>query len=495
MAIKKKSTATRQPALNPTSTQARAEESSEVVQLNPALILPADNIRYGLKKDRVDRMMADILDNGIQSPIQVRNLTAEEKAANPTFDHKVVTGSIRHAAVLKANMENKAGLTIPAFVRGYADRKSEVIAQIRENNERENMSPMDVAKSIKEMLDQGFTKQDIRNAFPRPTGKGNKLAPASNSWINITASFNEFPAKIKDRIHDGRISFSAAADLFKKDRTQWESIITNIEEARLKAAEAEDKAEQKFLDKAREEEEKAQKESTTTQAIDEAQKLVDQSKVALDATQVAMDAAVKVASEAYTKSKIATGANKKPAQEEYTKLDAALASAKAEHTAAEKVWAKNVKALDKLVQAKTARDEAIAKRKAQIEAGRTAPAGTTDGAATGTPGGAPAPAASGSTTKGRGKSGAISKGEVNRQAAAQGAADKPVALNLKEAREIIRSIVILSDSTQSKTRTLGNLILEAFDGKLGDGADAKVHMGITKLLGEYFERAAPARKK
>src|SRR3990167_6885181 len=221
----------------------KAPAAEKIVNLDPAAILADGNIRFGLLPHRIDSMAESIIERGgIMQPVEVVKL---DKPSNG-HTHRLRVGFYRHAGALKLNTEQKAGVFVPAIVREDSDDKDRIAHQLTENNERENMSPMDVATAIERMQAAGYDKVAIRAAFKRPGGrKGLKLQPASPSFINIHLSFLTLPKSVQTKIHDGRVGVATAMQLVKVPAEQREAILAKAEETRLKAIDREEREEKK----------------------------------------------------------------------------------------------------------------------------------------------------------------------------------------------------------------------------------------------------------
>lgn len=212
-----------------------------IINLDPSKVLAEDNIRYSLLGHRVDALAESIVaQGGVKSPVEVVKLSPP----NNGYTHQLLTGFYRHAAVEKLNKESKAGLPLPAIVRDGVEGVERLKRQASENLDRENLSPMDIAHTIKRLLDAEVSKGDIRKMFQRPGGrKGVQMQPASNSFVNMHLSFLELPKAIQTKIHDGRIGTSAAYELTRVPAEAREGVLEKAETARLRAIDREEKEE------------------------------------------------------------------------------------------------------------------------------------------------------------------------------------------------------------------------------------------------------------
>jgi ParB/RepB/Spo0J family partition protein len=217
-----------------------------VVQLDPSKVQTANTVRFSLKPHAVDSLAESILElGGVLEPVLVEEL----KPAVNGHTHRLIAGFHRHAAVEKLNREQSAGLTLPAIVRSPADEVSRLREQVSENVKRESMSPMDSAIAIKSLMDAGVSKKEIRALFARPGGKGKglKVSPASNSWVNIIVSLLDLPKTIQEKIHTGVIGLEAAYELGKVSPDKRAAVIARAEAEYDRQQEVEQKDEEKYL--------------------------------------------------------------------------------------------------------------------------------------------------------------------------------------------------------------------------------------------------------
>lgn len=224
-------------------------QTETVTQLDPAKVLanPEDNAaRFGAQSDvsRQEMMDSILAQGGVLQPVEVVTLPGATKGG---FTHRLIYGYRRHGAVLQLNKEQNAGLTLPAIVRDV-DAGDIVKRQIAENNDRENMSPMDKAVAIKKLLDQNVAKPEIRRIFSQKSGKkGDQITPMSNASLNIYLNFLQLPKTIQEKIHYGTVGVSAAYLLGKVAPEQRAAVLEKAEADRLKMAADEAKDEERYL--------------------------------------------------------------------------------------------------------------------------------------------------------------------------------------------------------------------------------------------------------
>lgn len=422
-------------------------EADNIIMVSPSALLLGANVRYKMQKHLVDRMKKTILDEGkVPAPILVTPLDDEAKAENPGREYLVITGNIRTTAAQELNDKDGAGVMVPCIVRAPQDELSRLTTQIRENNERNQMNPIDCAVAIKQCFDAGMTRPQIRDLFPRVAGKAIGVQPASNSWLNETLKFLEFPKKIQDKIADGRIPVGAALNLYDEPKDKWDTILEAIESKRLKDLDKEDKLETKFLEGERKESQLSTKEVEINAKLEEAKKIAEAAEAELQAKRVATK-------ESYDKRVMAAA---DLAKEERAKLEA-------EHKAADKaakealVAAEKAKAaLAKVEQTKAKQAEIAAEKKVELEKKR-------------------AEAAAASAKK------PITSTEVKNAAA--DVSGKPKPPTYKDLVFGLKSLVVLSKpmTRYSKTILIGTKIDEFIQGKIMDG---QLHLAISQIVGE-----------
>lgn len=448
--------------------------ADKLMQLDPNDILAEDNSRFGLKRFRIDRLAADIVaSGGIKVPGEVSPLPKNHESGK---SYRLTAGFYRHAALTLLN-ENGAGLMFPCMVHSIDAPLERRKRQVSENNERENLSPMDRAIAMSLLLGEGMSKLEIRKEFAVPGGrKGLTMQPLSNSSLNMTMSFLSLPNSVQERIHDGRIGVNAAYELvkiLKKSPAKFDATLEQIEANRLADIDREEKEEAAFL----EEEKKAAAAGEKVAAV-----VVEFEKVKVEAESAATTLAEALAAETASVEKVAelykamkakgqTDEQAKASKEAY---NTALAAAKAqekvvkEFQKAADAAKKEADALAKKVQ--TAEEKAQANRD-KIAAARAAKAG-----------GAPTPAADAPTS-----------GAAVRKAAAQtGAGSGPVQLNRTDIGKMVDELSL--PGSAPKVQEIGKAFKSAL---AGITTPKQLYVELQKITGEYVAPATrgAAKKK
>jgi ParB family chromosome partitioning protein len=260
--------------------------TEQLLQLDPTKVQTDDNVRFNLKRNKVDSLSSAILEAGrVLEPVGVQPLDTPSNG----FTHKLVYGFYRHAAVDKLNKEQAAGLTLPAILISPASETERLRLQLMENMDRENMSPMDSAVAIKKLMDSGVSRGEIRRIFARPAGKkGAEVQPASNAWVNIVLRFLELPKTIQEKIHTGVIGVEAAYELGKVPPEKRQAVIERAEAERQHQIDVEAKDEQVYLAAEKKLTEAQEKEKEAVKGVEVARSSVEVAQQLVEAKTLAL---------------------------------------------------------------------------------------------------------------------------------------------------------------------------------------------------------------
>jgi len=413
---------------------------STLVQLDPAVILADDNTRFGLKQSRVESLAQSILERGeVLEPVEVEALG---DASSNGHSYRLTTGFYRLAAVSYLNTNQAAGLKIPAIVRATPTPQERLRRQLAENMERENQSPMDQAVAIKRLLDSGLTKMEVRTIFSRPGGrKGNKVQPASNSFINMTLSFLDLPKAMQTKIHEGLIGVAAAYELTKVPAERRAEVLERAEAERQKGLEREEREEERLLAQEKKSQEANEKRD---KALAEVSKASEEHKTAV----ASLEAAHAKSKAAYEAS-IAKGLDpkvKKENQKAFKVAGKLRLIAEADALAAQKVY-------EDLQMRFTKSEQAVAEKAAKLkEAKAQAPAGAAK------------------------KGDAVGPSDVKKAAVAAGATTNYVPLNKQEIHKFMGDLALPGGN--EKVVSIAKVFIRAFAGEITDKQAHKELMGI-----------------
>jgi hypothetical protein len=231
--------------------------------------------------------------------------------------------------------------------------------QISENWDRTDMTPMDMAVAIDELLNpadgsEGMKKVDIRKTFSRAGGrKGLTMQPLSNAMLNIYLDFLEFPKNIQNLIHEGKLGVGKAYKLTLRPKEEWAAIVAKAEADRDAEITAEEKMEENFLASEKKAAESEAKAKADAEALVNATKVAELAKQDAQAKLDAAAEAYKVAQAVPAKDKD----KKKVAEEQFKAREI-------EAKAAEKTSTEADKTADKL-RVKTENNTKLAAERAQ----------------------------------------------------------------------------------------------------------------------------------
>jgi hypothetical protein len=286
---------------------------------------------------------------------------------------------------------------------------------------------MDIAVSIKRLLDEGMDKIAIRTLYARPktTKEKGTPQPASNAWINIVHSFLDFPTHIQEAIHNGTLGYDAAYKLSTMPEDKWSVILEKAQADLTAMTIREEKDEEKFIAATKKEEALAAEAKAEEEKLAKVQATVDEAKAA-------HDEAVRLATEAQAKVAAA-----KSAKERKELVTVATPILKATGGTLLKLEA-CTKDLTKLQEAHNKREAARIDREAK--AAQAQEARNKKGKAT------------------------ISRAHVEKAAVATGAVDKSAALTLAQVRTLFADLALAG--SPEKVRAIANAVTETIMGRM-----------------------------
>lgn len=183
--------------------------------------------RKTFDEEELDGLAQSIKENGVFTPILVRE--------NQAGDYYIVAGERRSRAAKLAGLK-----TIPAVIAKLSDDEMQRIALI-ENVQREDLNPIEVAKSLKQMLDDQGLKQD---AAAKVIGK-------SRSYVANSINLLKLDDKIINAVLENKITYGHARPLITLDTDTAKDIFDKILEQGLSVRETEGYAKAAKLREAR----------------------------------------------------------------------------------------------------------------------------------------------------------------------------------------------------------------------------------------------------
>lgn len=145
--------------------------------------------RLSFDQDKLEELSQSIKVNGILQPIIVRK--------SNFFGFELLAGERRLRAAELAGLSE-----VPVIIREYSDHDMMVLS-ILENLQREDMSPVDEAKSLKKLSEKaGMTHEEIA-----------QLLGKSRSYISNLLRILHLPETILQMLDDKKLSFAHARTL------------------------------------------------------------------------------------------------------------------------------------------------------------------------------------------------------------------------------------------------------------------------------------------
>lgn len=191
-------------ALIPAAPAVASGDGSREVAIDDIRVNPFQP-RTTFAEDALDELAASIREKGVIQPVLVR--------PHSEAGWELVAGERRLRASKKAGLA-----TIPVVVRDVSDEESMEIALI-ENIQRKDLSPIERARAYRSLMEKfGHTQADL--------AKGLGVARAS---LANTLRLLSLPARVQDKIHDGKLSSGhAKALLSMSGRLDIEKIAARI---------------------------------------------------------------------------------------------------------------------------------------------------------------------------------------------------------------------------------------------------------------------------
>ncbi len=190
--------------------------------------------------DELEGLAQSIRENGVFTPILVRE--------NQAGDFYIVAGERRSRAAKLAGLK-----IIPAVIADLSDDEMQRIALI-ENVQREDLNPIEVAKSLKDMIDAQSLKQD----------DAAKIIGKSRSYVANSLGLLKLDEKIINAVLDNKISYGHARPLITLPAEVAKDIYGKIIDQELSVREVEGYAKAAKLREAR-----ANKQPTKAEAKDQ----------------------------------------------------------------------------------------------------------------------------------------------------------------------------------------------------------------------------------
>lgn len=178
----------------------------QIVHLAVAEVHASNNYRKTMDKGKFEELKASIKERGVQTPIWVRK--------NGGKGYLIVAGGRRHLACVELKLP-----TIPAIVKECASDQDALILSCIENDQREDVNPMEQAEAYQDALNKGkHTPETLAEKL------GKKLPYVLGRLKLLKAS-----KKVQKALKDGEIEFGHALLITRlKDHTDQDDFLHDI---------------------------------------------------------------------------------------------------------------------------------------------------------------------------------------------------------------------------------------------------------------------------
>jgi ParB family transcriptional regulator, chromosome partitioning protein len=151
-----------------------------------------DAIDPGPLSELADSMAAE----GLHQPIGVRG-------PDPDGRYRVVWG---HRRLLAARLLQWPDIEAKVFPPGFAD----ALARVSENLQRTDLTPVEEAHAVEQMLALGHSRASVARLFRR-----------SASWVDARLGLLQLPEALRAAVHEGRLTLGVAYALAEVDHEDY----------------------------------------------------------------------------------------------------------------------------------------------------------------------------------------------------------------------------------------------------------------------------------
>jgi len=163
------------------------------------------NRKAGMDKESIAALAQNIKTHGLLQPVMLNKVNDELWC---------VYGHRRTLAVMEAGLP-----MISAIIRENMSEKDIEAARVIENEQHEDTSPIDKAKSMLRLKMVGFSQNEIADMIPR-------TYPAD---VSRTLSLLKLPQELQDKVHNNQLTALAALSLVPADPKEQAEVAKAIE--------------------------------------------------------------------------------------------------------------------------------------------------------------------------------------------------------------------------------------------------------------------------
>lgn len=178
----------------------------------PLRLLRADPDQPRKVFKNIEALSRSIQEQGVLQPIVV-------KQKDPLGQYQIIVGERRFQAAQRAGLQ-----TLPCIVREREDA-STLILQLLENDQREQVSPLEEAQALAKLIDElGLSKKEVAKELGRE--------PA---WISIRLGLLNAPKTMKALVIDGKVedlrTLHELRKLHEEDAALFDEVVQKIRNA------------------------------------------------------------------------------------------------------------------------------------------------------------------------------------------------------------------------------------------------------------------------
>ena len=189
------------PVNEPERTSSEEPSENSVVYIDINDIKPnADQPRKNFNEEKIRELSASIIEHGIIQPLVLRRKNGA---------YEIVAGERRWRAARQAGLKE-----VPCIVRNFSDEENMLVAII-ENMQREDLSPIEEAEGLNQMIKiYGLTQDEVSKSISK-----------SRPYISNALRLLKLPEEIKQLVTEGKISAGHARALITIDNKKTQAEI------------------------------------------------------------------------------------------------------------------------------------------------------------------------------------------------------------------------------------------------------------------------------
>ncbi|MFS9181674.1 ParB/RepB/Spo0J family partition protein [Streptococcus timonensis] len=170
--------------------------------------------RKDFPEEKIKELAQSIKENGLIQPIIVRQ--------SPVIGYEILAGERRYRASILAGLSE-----VPVIVKNLSDQDM-MLHSIIENLQREDLNPVEEAKSYQSLIDKGFTHAEIAEKM----GK-------SRPYITNLVRLLSLPDDILTEVENGRLSQAHARLLIQLSNQEQKKLLGRIQSEDLSVRQVE----------------------------------------------------------------------------------------------------------------------------------------------------------------------------------------------------------------------------------------------------------------